>query len=283
MPIGGPGAPHYGMICWSLVVTPTRLFAGCGETPNYDAAFRLDNGDSGDRTWIFGTSGNDQAIALTSDGQSLIFGGHFGTYGTMSVCSGHYLKNLGILHNIYGFSTPSLDCGFLPQFWGPDPFGGVWSIVATPTQIWAAGMFTMTDCNPGPAMPGQPPIGRVRRRQGPTRDRAVLLLVSLGSPPPEVQRPDDEAGRARPFLPASAAGGPAPPHDPHGDTREHEHRDDGDPQHRESFQCRPRRRADRVAEQDVALDEDRSAGDERRERHAGRDGRERRHQHGDRP
>lgn len=168
VPIGGPSAPHYGMICWSLVVTPTRLFAGCGETPNYDAAFRLDNGNSGDRTWLFGTSGNDQVIALSADGQSLIFGGHFGTYGTMSVCSGKYLKNLGILHNIYGFSSPSLDCGFLPQFWGPDPFGGVWTISVTPTTIWAGGRFTMVDCDPGPARPGQPssvacPNGRSQR------------------------------------------------------------------------------------------------------------------------
>jgi hypothetical protein len=168
VPIGGPNAPHYGMICWSLVVTPTRLFAGCGMTPNYDAAFRLDNGTSGDRTWLWGTSGNDQVIALSADGQSLIFGGHFGTYGTMSVCSGKYLKNLGILHNIYGFSSPSLDCGFLPQFWGPDPFGGVWALTVTPTTIWAAGRFTMVDCDMGPARPGQPasvacPNGRGQR------------------------------------------------------------------------------------------------------------------------
>jgi hypothetical protein len=168
VPIGGPNAPHYGMICWSLVVTPTRLFAGCGETPNYDAAFRLDNGNSGDRTWLFSTSGNDQRIALSADGQTLIFGGHFGTYLSMSVCSGKYLKNLGYLHNIYGFSTPSLDCSFLPQFWGPDPFGGVWSILVTPTAVWVGGRFTMVDCTMGPARPGQPsyvacPNGRVQR------------------------------------------------------------------------------------------------------------------------
>jgi hypothetical protein len=168
VPIGGPNAPHYGMICWSLVVTPTRLFAGCGETPNYVAAFRLDNGNSGDRTWLYGTSGNDQVIALSADHQSLLFGGHFGTYGTMSVCSGKYLKNLGLFHNIYGFSSPSLDCSFLPQFWGPDPFGGVWALTVTPTQIWAAGRFTMVDCAMGPARPGQPasvacPNGRGQR------------------------------------------------------------------------------------------------------------------------
>jgi hypothetical protein len=168
VPIGGPGAPHFGMICWSLVVTPTRLLAACGETPNYMAAFRLDNGNSGDRTWLLGLSGNPQVIALSADGQSLYFGGHFGTYGTMSVCSGRYLKNLGLLHNLFGFSSPSIDCGFLPQFWGPDPFGGVWTIQVTPTQVWAGGKFTMVDCAPGPARPGQPasvacPGGRVQR------------------------------------------------------------------------------------------------------------------------
>ena len=77
----------------------------------------------------------------------------------MQVCgngSGKYLKNLGILHNLYGFSSPSLDCSFLPQFWGPDPFGGVWTIQVTSTQIWAGGMFTYANCAPGPAQPGQP-------------------------------------------------------------------------------------------------------------------------------
>jgi hypothetical protein len=155
--VGGPTAPHPGQICWSMVVTDTRLFVGCGNTPNFVDAFRLDNGDSGDRTWQFNTSGNDQALALTADGQSLLFGGHFGTYLTMNVCApGKYLKNLGTLHNLFGFTSPSLDCGFLPQFWGPDPFGGVWTIQVTATQIWAGGMFTMANCDMVPAEPGQP-------------------------------------------------------------------------------------------------------------------------------
>jgi hypothetical protein len=158
--VGGPTAKHFGMTCWSLAVTPTgetpsRLFAGCGMTPNYVAAYRLDNGNSGNRVWSFGTSGNDQAIALTPNGQSLVFGGHFGTYLTMQVCGNKYLKNLGVLHNIE-LSSPSLDCGFLPQFWGPDPFGGVWEIQVTSTQIWAGGMFTMVNCDMTGAHPGQP-------------------------------------------------------------------------------------------------------------------------------
>jgi hypothetical protein len=148
-------SPHFGMICWSLVATPTRLFAGCGQTPNYAAAFALDNGTTGNRTWLYGTPGNVQAISLTQDGGSLIIGGHFGTYLTMSVCVNKYAKNLAILHNIGGTSTPSIDCGFLPQFWGPDPFGGVWSIQTNATQIWAGGMFTMDNCTMGPAHPHQ--------------------------------------------------------------------------------------------------------------------------------
>jgi hypothetical protein len=138
---------HPGMTCWSLAATPSRLFAGCGRGPNYDAAFRLDNGTSGDRTWLFSTVGNVQSIALTPDGQSLIFGGHFGTYLLQRVCGSLYLKNLGILHDIYGFSTPTLDCNFLPQFWGPNPFGGVWEIQVTPAFFWVGGEFQTINDN----------------------------------------------------------------------------------------------------------------------------------------
>jgi hypothetical protein len=143
------GPTHYGMSCWSLAVTQTRLFAGCGRGNNYAAAFRLDNGNTGNRTWSFGTVGNVQSIALTSDQQSLVIGGHFGTYLTQQVCGNKYLKNLGILHSLYGTTSgPSLDCNFLPQFKGPNPFGGVWEIQVTPTAIWAGGEFHDVNCDP---------------------------------------------------------------------------------------------------------------------------------------
>ena len=130
-------------------MTQTRLFAGCGRSPNYTAAFRLDNGTSGTMTWHFDTVGNDQAIALTTDRQSLVFGGHFGTFLTQQVCGNKYLKNLGILHNLYGTSGGvTLDCNFLPQFEGPNPFGGVWEIQVTPTAIWAGGEFHDVNCDP---------------------------------------------------------------------------------------------------------------------------------------
>jgi Domain of unknown function (DUF5122) beta-propeller len=144
--VGSPSAPHPNvMTCWSVAVTSTRLYVGCGRTPNYAAAFRLDNGNSGDRAWLYSSSGNIQAVALSADGLSLYIGGHFGTNGlnqTVSCPGGtKYLKNLAILHNITGFSTPTADCNFVPQFEGPSPNGGVWEIQVTATSLWVGGMF----------------------------------------------------------------------------------------------------------------------------------------------
>jgi hypothetical protein len=158
-------------ICWDIVATATRLFAGCGKGPNFVGAFRTDTGDVGSRTWQYGTGGNVQAIALLGDGESLVIGGHLGinshsTYnGLMRVCNNsRYLRALGVLRNINQPSTSSvvtsgatssttafLDCGFTPNFEGQDPdgpnfsgtnpFGGVWEIQVTGQHIWALGEF----------------------------------------------------------------------------------------------------------------------------------------------
>ena len=158
-------------ICWDIIASATRLFAGCGKGPNFVGAFRTDTGDVGSRTWQYGTGGNVQAIALLGDGESLAIGGHLGinshsTYnGLMRVCSNtRYLRALGILRNINQTSTSSvvtsgatssttafLDCSFTPNFEGQDPdgpnfsgtnpFGGVWEIQVTGQHIWALGEF----------------------------------------------------------------------------------------------------------------------------------------------
>lgn len=158
-------------ICWDIVATVTRLFAGCGKGPNFVGAFRVDTGDVGSRTWLYGTGGNVQAIALLGDGDSLAIGGHLGinshsTYnGLMRVCgNSRYLRALGILRNVNQTSTSSvvtsgatstttayLDCGFTPNFEGQDPdgpnfpgtnpFGGVWEIQVTDDHLWALGEF----------------------------------------------------------------------------------------------------------------------------------------------
>jgi hypothetical protein len=157
-------------ICWDIVATATRLFAGCGKGPNFVGAFRTDTADVGSRTWQYGTGGNVQSIALLGDGDSLAIGGHFGinshsTYnGLMRVCGTRYLRALGIVRNIDQTSMSSvvtnggtssttayLECGFTPNFEGQDPdgpnlsgtnpFGGVWEIQVTGQHIWALGEF----------------------------------------------------------------------------------------------------------------------------------------------
>jgi hypothetical protein len=129
-----------GMTCWSLVVSAIRLFAGCGRGPNYVSAFRLDNGNSGDRTWFRSLVSNAQSVALSPSGKSLYFGGHFGTFLKQRVCNGKLLKNL---RNYTGIFTtkPKINCNFRPNFEGADPFGGVWDIQVTPTYLWVAGGF----------------------------------------------------------------------------------------------------------------------------------------------
>jgi hypothetical protein len=156
-------------ICWDILVTTTRLFAGCGKGPNFVGAFRVDNGTTGSRTWQYRTGGNVNTVALMPGGDGLVFGGHFGinsttTYnGLMPVCSPtRYLRAVGILRNINQTSiapvvtnglpsatTAYLDCSFTPNYEGTQPqgpnyegtnkHGGVWDVLVTDEHIWALG------------------------------------------------------------------------------------------------------------------------------------------------
>ncbi len=146
--VGGPS--HPGMTCWSLAATQTRLFAGCGRSPNYAASFRLDNGNTGQHDVVVrdgGQRSGDRAHDRTSRASSSA--GTSARSSPSRSAGSKYLKNLGILHNLYGTSGGvSLDCNFLPQFKGPNPFGGVWEIQVTPTAIWAGGEFHEVNCDP---------------------------------------------------------------------------------------------------------------------------------------
>ena len=131
--VGSPTAAHPNvMTCWTLVVTATRLFVGCGRTPNYAAAFRLDNGNSGDRAWLYSTSGNIQTVALSADGLSLYVGGHFGTNGlnqTVSCPGGtKYLEEPGDPAQHHRFVDPVGGLQLRAAVLGPSPNGGVWEI-----------------------------------------------------------------------------------------------------------------------------------------------------------
>jgi hypothetical protein len=168
-------------ICWDIIATSTRLFAGCGKGPNFIGAFRVDTGDTGSRTWQFGTGGNVVSLRLLAGGDAIAFGGHFGINtipgrynGLMPVCgsigSTRYLRAFGILRNINQTSTSSvvrdgntsattayLDCSFTPNFEGEDPdgpnfvgtnkFGGVWEIQVTGQHLWALGEFKYVNAN----------------------------------------------------------------------------------------------------------------------------------------
>lgn len=153
LPTGSSGR----MTCWDVEATSNRLFAGCGRGPNYAIGFRLDNGNTGSRTFIYGTPGNVQAVALAADGD-LFIGGHFGTNlgfpgspQCTSTRGSRLLKAFGILHNVQGTSdSESLECRFLPQFWGPNGFGGVWEIqVAEDGKVWVTGEFHEINCPGG--------------------------------------------------------------------------------------------------------------------------------------
>ncbi|CAN5809622.1 hypothetical protein BH18ACT17_BH18ACT17_06420 [soil metagenome] len=166
-----PGATSSGQICYELAVSATRVFAGCGKTPNFVGAFRLDNRDEGTRTWQYATGGNVQTVSLLPNGQDLVIGGHLGinnssTYnGLMKVCGKEYLRAIGILRNVHSTtnwvspitngststSEPYLDCSLLPNidgvapngpnFAGVNRYGGLWEIQVTNDHLWALGEF----------------------------------------------------------------------------------------------------------------------------------------------
>jgi hypothetical protein len=137
---------------WDLTATRTRLYGGFGARQNFLAAFRLDNGNAGLRTWRFATVGNVQSVALTRNHSRLFFGGHFGIneYGR-SVCNGKPLRGLASVNpatgKIYCHWIPSLDQNRRPSY------EGAWSLITTPSYLWVGGGFIgVSDSNnPRPA------------------------------------------------------------------------------------------------------------------------------------
>lgn len=137
IPSGTIGDPQ---TAWSLVATPSRLFGGFGRGPNYAAAFRLDNGNSGNQVWRFGTVGNVQTVAPAADGSRLFIGGHFGTARLQQrVCGDKYLHGLASLNP----GTGVLDCGWLPVVGDPtkDNYNGPWSMAPTGSALWVGGKW----------------------------------------------------------------------------------------------------------------------------------------------
>ena len=173
-----PGATSSGQICYEIAVTAARIFAGCGKTPNFVGAFRLDSGDVGNRTWQYSTGGNVQSVNLLPNGQDLVIGGHFGInsssrYNGRMRCGtstqGTWIRGLAIVRNVA--STTSMvspitdgtssatqawvDCSWLPNldgqnqpypqqtqnFPGVNRYGGIFEIQVTDDHLWGLGEF----------------------------------------------------------------------------------------------------------------------------------------------
>jgi hypothetical protein len=125
---------------WDLTATRNRLYGGFGAGRNFLAAFRLDKGNSGVRTWRFATVGNVQSVGLTRDHSRLFFGGHFGINAfSQRVCNGKRLRGLASVNpatgKIYCGWIPSLDQNRRPSY------EGAWSLITTPSYLWVGGGF----------------------------------------------------------------------------------------------------------------------------------------------
>lgn len=126
---------------WDLIVTPTRLYAGFGGPKlNWAAAFRLDNGNSGNLVWRFRLAGNPVSLAFSPDRSRLIIGGHFGiNESDQRVCGDKYLKGLVAVNKDNG----EVDCSWIPsldQAKRPD-YDGAWDLTTVGDHVWVAGGF----------------------------------------------------------------------------------------------------------------------------------------------
>jgi hypothetical protein len=139
IPLGVVGDPQVG---FDLTVSAdgNRLYGGFGLGPNFAAAYRLDNGNTGSLVWHFRTTGNVQTVALSPDGTRLFFGGHFGTRTReQTVCGNRVLSGLASVNP----ATGAIDCDWVPQLEpSTDNPNGAWDLTTTETHLWVGGGFT---------------------------------------------------------------------------------------------------------------------------------------------
>ena len=126
---------------WEAVVTPDRLYAGFGDKgPNYAAAFRLDNGDTGNQIWKRNVPGDVYSLALTPDGKRLFFGGHFGINRLRLTACGRPVQGVGALNPENGQWL----CDWIPPL-QPEYSNGNGPLDMTmigDNQLWMGGGFT---------------------------------------------------------------------------------------------------------------------------------------------
>jgi Domain of unknown function (DUF5122) beta-propeller len=126
-------------VAWDLLATPTRLYGGFGDGPNWAAAYRLDLGPVGSQVWRNNYVGNVQGLSLHPNGNRLFLAGHMGTARLQQTVCGRNIRGLLLVDPTNG----ATDCSWIPQI---EPFGdnfiGAWTLLGTQTQLWVGGKFT---------------------------------------------------------------------------------------------------------------------------------------------
>lgn len=157
IPLGLVGNPQVG---FDLTVSPDgrRLYGGFGLGPNFLAAYRLDNGNTGSRVWQFNTVGNVQTVELSPDGTRLFFGGHFGTNELeQRVCGNRDLSGLASVNPANG----SIYCDWVPQLSPSKSNGnGAWDMNTVGDDLWIGGGFTQVTGGLPPTTVSQPNVAR---------------------------------------------------------------------------------------------------------------------------
>jgi WD40 repeat protein len=126
-------------VAWDLLATPTRLYAGFGDGPNWAGAYRLDSGFLGSQVWRNNYVGNIQSLALSPSGTRLFLAGHNGTARLQQTVCGKNIRGLLMVDPVNG----ATDCSWIPQI---EPYGnnylGAWIFLRSDGQLWVGGKFT---------------------------------------------------------------------------------------------------------------------------------------------
>jgi hypothetical protein len=126
-------------VAWDLLATPSRLYGGFGDGPNWAGAYRLDAGPLGSQVWRNSYVGNIQGLALSPSGTRLFLAGHNGTASLQQTVCGKNIRGLLMVDPVNG----ATDCSWIPQM---EPFGnnfiGAWTLLRSGGHLWVGGKFT---------------------------------------------------------------------------------------------------------------------------------------------
>jgi hypothetical protein len=123
-------------VAWDLLATPTVLYGGFGDGPNWAAGYSM---ATGSQIWRNNYVGNVQGLALSPTGNRLFLAGHMGTAQLQQTVCGRNIRGLLMVDPVTG----ATDCSWIPQLepWGNN-FTGAWMLLRTGGHLWVVGKFT---------------------------------------------------------------------------------------------------------------------------------------------